>query len=206
MNPNNTPALRFYIPEEWQTGFNYVDNPYYHFKDFLSEEECNLILEWGETALKRDATVMSLSGMDSVEEIRRTEVAWIPVENFEWLYDKIFSSACRTNYWEFDIRGFSEPIQFGVYDATEKEAYYKSHQDIGPSHNHRKISFSILLSDLDEYEGGDFWLDGAGVIDRSTLPKGAGIMFPSFVRHEVQNVTKGKRISLVVWISGPKLR
>jgi PKHD-type hydroxylase len=206
MNPQTKPALRFYIPEEWREGPNYVSNPYYYFKALLSHEECDRIVEWGKTSVLRDATVMSGEVQGSNNAVRKTDIAWMPVENFEWLYDRIFSSACKTNFWDFDIRGFAEPIQFGIYDGTQEDAYYRSHQDIGPVHNQRKISFSIMLTGQDEYSGGDFWLDYQGIIDRSYLTKGSAIMFPSFLRHEVKNVTKGKRISLVVWVSGPKLR
>ena len=70
----------------------------------------------------------------------------------------------------------------------------------------RKLSFTMQLSDSNDYEGGDLVLYPGGpeiIADRS---KGAITIFPSYVLHEVKPVTKGSRCSLVVWFRGNKLR
>ena len=67
----------------------------------------------------------------------------------------------------------------------------------------RKLSFSLLLSDPDEYEGGDLII--ATVNGHHIIPKGKGLIvfFPAYTEHEVTPVTKGIRRSLVGWIHGP---
>ena len=73
----------------------------------------------------------------------------------------------------------------------------------------RKLSMTIQLSDSHEYEGGDFKFRD----DITNLPtkeqlrkKGTVLIFPSFLYHSVQPVTKGIRKSLVTWIEGPAWR
>ena len=69
----------------------------------------------------------------------------------------------------------------------------------------RKISFSIQLSDPDDYEGGELLLNhGNDCVVSKT--KGSMTLFPSFTVHEVKPVTKGIRYSLVGWVVGDKLK
>ena len=81
------------------------------------------------------------------------------------------------------------------------------HVDVGPDNNHRKLSLTIQLSDENDYKGGLFHLEGQPPFDESKfLKKGATIMFPSHYRHKVMPVISGMRKSLVIWVSGPKLK
>ena len=79
----------------------------------------------------------------------------------------------------------------------------------------RKISIIVQLSDGDEYEGGDIYLarppkDGRLDIHGETLPqfrkKGTVIVFPSYVRHKVEPISKGIRHSAVAWVNGPPFK
>ena len=99
------------------------------------------------------------------------------------------------------------------------------HQDSGPRLNEdgqlRKLSFTLQLSNPDDYEGGYFqWLEPDHAFDRmldnatidmtdaiKTLPysvkeKGSIFFFPSFVHHQVTPVTRGQRKSFVGWCVG----
>jgi len=86
---------------------------------------------------------------------------------------------------------------------------------------HRKLSFTIQLTDPDEYEGGHFqWLEPQGEFNKldsslqvdlnnavrtvpfSSKSKGSMIIFPSFLYHQVTPVLRGTRISLVGWCVG----
>lgn len=107
--------------------------------------------------------------------------------------------------------------------------FYTWHTDSGDtaqSHGGRirKLSSTIQLSHPDDYEGGNFqWIEPRGMFDllRSqqslqqvnvddyikTVPfsgksRGSLIVFPSFVHHQVQPVTRGTRVSLVSWYHG----
>ncbi len=71
----------------------------------------------------------------------------------------------------------------------------------------RKLSFSLLLSDPDTYEGGNLQLmaeDGKSYI--APRQRGTIILFDSRTQHRVQKVTSGVRKSLVGWTVGPRFR
>ena len=64
---------------------------------------------------------------------------------------------------------------------------------------------NIQLSDDSEYEGGHFELEDIGKFE-TYRNKGDAIMFPSIFRHKIHPITYGVRKSLVVWITGPKIK
>ena len=77
---------------------------------------------------------------------------------------------------------------------------------MGPGiYSTRKISYSIQLSDEDEYEGGDLVIFPDDITDEEKLSfrrKGTIILFPSYRAHCVTPVTKGTRNAIVGWVHG----
>ncbi len=70
----------------------------------------------------------------------------------------------------------------------------------------RKISFSILLNDPSEFEGGKLLFHiSKDPVEAQLEKKGDMVLFPSFIPHSVTPVTKGVRKALVGWICGPNL-
>jgi PKHD-type hydroxylase len=63
---------------------------------------------------------------------------------------------------------------------------------------------SVQLSEPDEYEGGELEF----LNFEQPIPKDIGslIVFPSYLVHRVNPVTRGLRRSMVSWISGPPFR
>jgi PKHD-type hydroxylase len=131
-----------------------------------------------------------------------------------WWYEthwvsSIFShyfNLANKNYWEYDLTHI-EGIQITSYDVGE---HYSWHSDYGLSNdpNHtRKLSATLLVTDPSEFEGGDLeFIDYHGKTVVAPRIKGTMIIFDSRIPHRVTPVTKGKRISLVSWIFGPKLK
>ena len=75
--------------------------------------------------------------------------------------------------------------------------------------NVRKLSFSLQLSDPDDYEGGNvILLDEGGSNRKYVAPrkKGSIILFDSRTKHCVNVVKKGIRKSIVGWVVGPRWR
>ena len=70
----------------------------------------------------------------------------------------------------------------------------------------RKISLSVQLTDPGEYEGGQLQLYTKKNVQTLPKTKGSAIFFPSFLLHQVTPVTKGKRMSLVAWVTGPQFK
>lgn len=102
-------------------------------------------------------------------------------------------------------------IQYTEYHGNTK-GFYHTHIDsyLGSGElSDRKLSMTIQLSDSNEYEGGDFVLrdETQNFPNKEELrKKGTVLIFPSFLNHSVQPVTKGIRKSLVTWIEGPAWR
>ena len=167
-------------------------------------------------------------------DLRQSVVSWFDIRELpSHVSDKINSGVDRAmceSDWYHKLE-YMETLQYTTYEGPEVyngegQDFYTWHTDhggeIGPDGMHRKMSFSIQLSDPDDYEGGHFqWIEhyeqfnsleknsGEVNLDKCvrTVPfrgkaKGTMIVFPSFVYHQVTPVTKGIRKSLVGWIHG----
>lgn len=190
---------------------------FYWFQNGLSSEEVKkVIMMASELPIERAVTIGSDGQeVDAIEPnaIRSSMVKWIPQnKDWDWLYAKLLEMAIEANreLWQFDLHSAPESIQYTEYYAHEN-GHYDWHQDIGPGEmpSKRKISITIQLSESDEYEGGDLQIcyggDGSGnLVDSTTCPRGAGVgvLFPSYMLHRVNEVKKGTRKSLVLWVGG----
>jgi len=144
------------------------------------------------------------------KKVRDSEVMWLMHEpNSDWLFQKFahLTSMVNTDHFMYDIDGF-ENFQYTVYKAKNKQ-HYDWHIDAGNSYIkfERKISASILLTDPEDYEGGEFQCVLHGSVDEpmTIKPKrGDAIFFASWMPHRVTPVTKGTRKSLVCWVMGER--
>lgn len=134
----------------------------------------------------------------SENQIRDKSVAWI--------YERISAALYELNnfYFNFDLYGFSEPLQFTEYNAPNGN--YKYHIDTIENYHVRKLSMVIQLTDPAEYEGGELEIKTDETPKQMNKRQGSIIVFPSYILHRVNTVTKGRRNSLVGWISGPQFK
>lgn len=172
----------------------------------FSQDEITRIRTLGDSLV--GANSIATVGDNNVDaDVRRSHVAWLTTENACWLYDKLGFITRQLNgqYFQFDIKGFHEDLQYTVYNSTEK-GHYDWHMDgcINNGLPPRKLSLVLQLSDPTEYEGGDLELLHGS--QPQTLKKEQGLVyaFPSYVLHHVTPVTKGTRRSLVCWLYGPR--
>lgn len=146
------------------------------------------------------------NGKDDDTSIRSTDIDWIDTRmqpDFYALLGNVVHYANNTLF-KYAITDL-EPCQYGVYDANKK-GHYDTHSDGAFKGQHgqvRKISFSILLSDPKDFEGGELLLmpDFQGI--KTDLQKHEICFFPSWLPHKVTPVTKGIRKSIVGWVHGP---
>lgn len=140
-------------------------------------------------------------------EVRRSQVAFLDVERYTWLYQRIWQAALELNskYFGVEISGITERIQLARYDGSDR-GFYTWHTDFADLAPRRKISISVQLSRSEDYEGGDLELLFREAPHKTDRSRGALIAFPSFALHRVAPVTAGTRWSLVAWISGPRWR
>lgn len=180
----------------------------------VDDEVIKKILEVTSKLQLFDAQVGSKNNLDAKadSETRRSKTAFLNPTDPE--HNDIFN--LLTNFfYQANVSAFGvnlsrlNDIQYTEY-LSEDEGFYTMHQDCfleSEKLSDRKLSLTMQLSDSNEYEGGDFIFDTAFVStkpDRRLLKKkGAVLVFPSFMTHKVEPVTKGKRKSLVAWIDGP---
>ena len=163
------------------------------------------------------------------KDVRNAKNAWVPTSHwiggFIWHY---IQRANRENFL-YDLSNIdNESLQYTVSGEGE---YYGWHNDSGLATHYRpmasgnrgsgdliatdfinsncemvrKLSFSLLLSDPETYEGGNLqFLDETGRSYFAPRQRGTIILFDSRTQHRVLKVTKGVRKSIVGWTVGPR--
>ena len=163
------------------------------------------------------------------KEKRNARNAWVPTSH--WIGGFVWHYVMRANRENFlyDLDNIdSESLQYTVYGEGQ---YYGWHNDADLASHYkptsagnrgngdeiasdfinencekvRNLSFSLLLSDPETYEGGNLQImDEAGKSYIAPRQRGAIILFDSRSQHRVQKVTKGVRKSIVGWTVGPR--
>jgi PKHD-type hydroxylase len=183
-----------------------------YWEDFLSPDDINTILAQPEWLNVKQAEIGG-SGTDGKVDtsVRSNKVSWLgPKAELLPIWEKFSNTVADVNarFFHFDLTGFHEPMQLGVYSEHE-QGHYEWHTDSSPADIHvpRKLSMVMLLSDPSEFQGGDlqikFHNDEATTLE---CKKGRAWFFPSYTLHRVTPVTKGIRRSLVLWIGGPPFK
>lgn len=101
--------------------------------------------------------------------------------------------------WKYDIT-HSNQSEFLMYDVKGK---YETHVDTfhGRSTEVRKLTVLVFLND--DFEGGKFYIANGHNRTYPEQKKGTVLIFPSFMPHGVEPITKGIRYSIVTWMVGP---
>jgi PKHD-type hydroxylase len=89
-------------------------------------------------------------------------------------------------------------LRFAKY---QESGYYGWHVDMAHMNGFRTdMSFTLFLSDKDEYDGGELELDFGQYKQKVKGAAGQMFIYPTGVLHQVTPVTRGDRIVLVGWI------
>ena len=197
---------------------NYISIPYkekplnkiHIVNNSLTKEDIDKFINSLDGKVLEDGLVGNRSMEHSIKQnIRMCKVYWVPKNSeYMWLYKKIIDKAIDINrkFWDFDLVGADIPIQYVEYDYNYK-GHYDWHLDIGNTNNSkRKLSISIQLSSELDYEGGNLLFFNNNRQSRACRKMGSMILFPSYILHKVEPVTKGKRRALILWLTGPPFR
>jgi PKHD-type hydroxylase len=153
-----------------------------------------------------ESKVGKLEDSMSVKDIRNSKVSWWYEEHWVTSIFSHYFNIANKNNWEYDLT-YLKAIQVTKY---ENNGRYDWHCDYGtePDSNHtRKLSATLLISDPDEFEGGDLeFIDYHGRVNVAPRLRGTMTVFDSRLPHRVSPLISGTRISLVCWMLGPKLR
>lgn len=180
----------------------------------FDEEEVDRIRFYEKILDFKDATIVGQENgeADDNQTARVCQNASIPQDdNTMWLWHKIANLSAKANYDLFLYNiSFIEDLSYTVYVGTDN-GHYVQHRDtslFGYRQYDRKISGILMLSDPDEYEGGELKIDlhgGAEKKDWMNIDKpnkGDLIWFDSQMIHCVEPVTSGKRQVVVFWLHG----
>lgn len=180
----------------------------YHLTNLdLSEDEINSII----SSLNQNSTMALINsyGETAESDTRRSRVKFIMETEFDDFYGKIVSAIEDVAEQYFpDVMILNRHLQITEYDESYK-GHFDWHKD-GQSDDYgselliskRQLSFTVQLSDTEDYEGGDFEFQEVDLNFRDKLQM---VVFRSDMVHRVTPVTKGTRYALVGWLSGEKI-
>lgn len=164
--------------------------------NFLSEEECELILNYSLSNLDLKKGLVEIDNEFKSDSHRKSDIAFDRYLQFPYLIDRIH----RILIDNIDVKGFipyihkNKQFQFTQYKPGD---YYNWHTDIlhNDTANNRYCSVVIQLNN--NYIGGNLELKDI-VFDN--MNAGTLYAFPSDMLHRVKKVKEGIRYSLVLWV------
>ncbi len=166
---------------------------------FLSDDDCEAAIACFPSARAVAAVDHGNNGGAEVDQnLRHSRASFLVDASGHALVKRVRDQLLDVNkrHFKFDLVDV-EPLQLAEYDVGDK---YDDHIDIGPrGASLRKLSASVQFSSPTDYDGGDLVIWGTGPVERG---RGALIVFPAWLVHRVETVTRGLRRSLVAWAVG----
>ncbi|NBW15934.1 MAG: hypothetical protein EBR82_48915 [Caulobacteraceae bacterium] len=184
---------------------------YAYWDNFLTEKEIDKLLA-NDIWLSSRAAEVGMGGEPQIDTaIRNSTCAWLGCDdNTKFFWDKITEVIAQVNrrYFHYDLSGLYEPAQLTIYTGSGKD-HYSCHVDSAENSDTvpRKLSMSLLLSDTNDFSGGNLEIFPDSLTPvKLEQKRGRAWFFPSYTLHRITPVTKGIRRSLVLWIGGPAFK
>ena len=175
-------------------------NDHYIVNNAVSEGFCDkLIEEYSKKEVDKLPPVIG-NGVGTIDlNIRNVQRLQLPL--YAGIGATLTSIGLSVNhqFWKYNIT-HSNQSEFLMYDVNGK---YETHVDTfhADSTETRKLTVLVFLND--DYEGGKFYIQNSHERFYPQQTKGTVLVFPSFMPHGVEPVTKGVRYSIVTWMAGP---
>lgn len=171
--------------------------------EFLTKEECNMILDFSIKNLKLEPSeiVTNYSDGDINTNIRKSNQVFFPYyKEFPFLLEKM-SILLNEN---INVKGFDLDYENSQFQFTEYKTgdHFGWHKDVvGDKIRDYDRYCSIVIQLNDDYSGGDLEIKGL-INNSSTIEKGVGnlVLFLSSMEHRVIPVKSGIRYTLVNWV------
>jgi PKHD-type hydroxylase len=186
-----------------------IAKPCGYYAEVLPPKLLDLIVEEIEKISEDDYKEATVGGGEDSKVsaiVRDSKITWWYETHWVTSIISHYFNKINRDFWEYDLTCLNG-IQITTYNPGD---HYNWHCDYGISNDDRytrKISMTLLISDPNDYEGGDLEIiDYHGNTLKVLRERGTMIFFDSRIPHRVTPVIKGKRISLVAWMLGPKLR
>jgi predicted 2-oxoglutarate/Fe(II)-dependent dioxygenase YbiX len=175
----------------------------YVMQKAVSEAFCDkLIEEYSKPEVEKEQPFIG-EGRDPEKNINLNirNVLRLPLPMNQGIGATLTSCALNMNhqFWKFDVT-HSNQTEFLMYDVNGK---YESHVDTFHQHGTETRKLTALAILNDDFEGGKFYIINGHDKIYPPQAKGDIIVFPSFMVHGVEPVTKGMRYTVVTWMVGP---
>ena len=133
---------------------------------------------------------------------RRVDISQVSYPHNKALFDEIATVARRNNVWRLTLGPIYDDMRVQRYRVND---FTETHSDFDyPQGDYAKLTVVIPLVEPTSWEGGELQVGNMRRSPRLLL--GDAVIFPSFVQHRVTRVSKGTRVSLSAWMSGPAPR
>ena len=171
----------------------------------LTPEECEFLIEKGKHDLS-DSSIYG-SGDTEVNKSKRSSKTseYNPYGSPDsFVVRELISHKILRTYRDIAFSFFKAPIrqienpQFTHY---MKGDFFNWHFDSLPADAtiNRDLSASVILSDRNDYKGGNLTFKFPHDTLQIEEQQGMMIVFPSLYIHKVQDITDGERASIVIW-------
>ena len=173
---------------------------YYFIENAISDNFCdNLIKEYSKDEVEKLQPIIGQNAGSVNLDIRNVQRLILPMN--QGIGATLTSIGLNTNHssYKYNIT-HSNQTEFLMYDVNGK---YEAHVDTFHEHTNETRKLTALAFLNDDFEGGKFFIENGHKKIYPKQAKGTVIIFPSFMVHGVEPVTKGKRFTVVTWLVGP---
>ena len=177
------------------------DYTFWFFDDALTPESCKKIIESCEAQAKGEDAQIGMGTEGTIDKNIR-DVKKVPLPFYRGIGATMAGAALSANQqaWKFDVTHANQ-CDYLKYDV---DGHYHAHVDtfINPEEKEcRKLTVLAFLND--DFEGGRLFVQNGHEKIYPPQKPGTILVFPSFMLHGVEPVTKGIRRSIVTWMVGP---
>lgn len=145
------------------------------------------------------------------EQLKFLKTRQVYLHKLRKFLQPVFNSIYYINDREFQydlFRSFEnfEMANYNVYSSKTKD-HYGWHIDSSHNGNY-DTKFTVLINlSAEPYKGGDFMYFNQEPIRISKFRNpGSVLMFKSYLNHKVTSVTSGERITLTIFMHGPRFK
>jgi predicted 2-oxoglutarate/Fe(II)-dependent dioxygenase YbiX len=177
------------------------DYTFWHFPDAMTLDSCKKLIDSLEAQAQGEEAGIG-EGVSGIvdKEIRDVKKVNLPVYRGIGATMAGMGMSANIQSWKFNITHANQ-CDYLKYDV---DGHYHAHVDTFMKPDQvecRKLTVLMFLND--DFEGGKLFLQNG--YEKTYPPQTAGscLVFPSFMMHGVEPVTKGIRRSIVTWMVGP---
>jgi hypothetical protein len=171
----------------------------YLVRDAVSEAFCDkLIQEYSKPEVEKELPYIGAGNDDINLDIRNVKRLQLPL--YAGIGATLTAIGLQVNHeiWNYHIT-HSNQSEFLMYDINGK---YETHVDTFHQNSNETRKLTVLAFLNDDFEGGKFYIVNGHERTYPEQKKGTVLIFPSFMPHGVEPVTKGVRYSIVTWMVG----